>query len=108
MENRQLGEKARKRTVLICTTCQKHEVEAAKASANGRVYIRVSQKNAFLGDTLVYMANGVRADSGERLRQAVDHLTSRAHAAAVEADKFQCQWENQSEKHPWVSVLSKD
>ena len=53
------------------------------------------------------MASGVRADSKERLRQAVDRIGSRAHAAAVEVQNFQRQWEAKSGEHPWVAVLKK-
>ena len=77
--------------MIVCTTCESNLEVAAKASANGRVYL----------------AGGVRADSGKKLRGAVDHLRSAAHTAAVEADKLQRQWDNKTSQHPWVAVLAK-
>ena len=55
----------------------------------------------------MYLASGVRADSGKKLQGAVDHLSSRAHRAASEAAKLQQQWAAKTGKHPWVAVLAK-
>ena len=91
VEVKQQSGKGRKRAILICTTCESNLEEAAKVSANRRVYL----------------ASGVRADTGKKLQGAVDHLNSRAHRAAAEAAKLQQQWAAKTGSHPWVAVLTK-
>ena len=77
--------------MLICTICAKHEVEAAKASVNGRVF----------------MASGIRAESKEMLMRVIDHMHGNAYSAARSAEKLEGQWRDNSEKHPWIPVLKK-
>ena len=51
------------------------------------------------------IATGVRADGDDRLKLIVDHLLLVAHNAVKNVDKLHKEWDNGSDKHPWLKVL---
>ena len=55
----------------------------------------------------IYMADGVRAASKEKLVRVVEHLTGKPHQAAVKAASMTELYSKQSAQHPWVAVLKK-
>lgn len=77
------------RPILKCTVCKEFEKVAKNTSKNGSVY----------------MADGVRADSQDKLQRVLDHLNGKSHSDAVLAKQNQELWINRSEDHIWRKYL---
>ena len=63
----------RKRIHVLCKVCNEYEAKAKRLSKNGSVAI----------------AQGIRADGGERHKLAVEHLQSSAHKAAIRQQQLE-------------------
>lgn len=50
---------------------------------------------------------GVRTEGELGAKRLIDHLKSKAHAAAVDAQQLQIKFQSQSDKHPWLNILKK-
>ena len=87
LEKIQLG----RRNGLKCNVCFRQITTALKSSKNGRVA----------------MADGIRSDGTKELQRIIDHLKSKAHASALEADIAEKLWLSQSDDHPWIKILKK-
>lgn len=85
------GPARRKRKFVQCITCSENETVAIKSARNG----------------VCPIARGIRADSMERIKLVIDHLSSASHSAAMEHQKLVDMYERQSSKHPWLASLKK-
>ncbi len=80
---------ARKRLFFKCLTCCKHEKEATRFAVNHKVYI----------------AKGVRCDGQKKLKDVIDHLHGAPHAAAMERERLEQQWNSKDSNHPWLKTM---
>lgn len=78
------------RPFLHCNVCKEFENVAKHNSKNGSVY----------------MANGIRVDSQERMRRVVTHLNGKNHNDALLTKQNHELWINRSEDHVWRKYLS--
>lgn len=86
-------DKSRNRILVSCNLCSNFEDEARKASVTGIVPYASS--------------SGVRTEGELGAKRLIDHLKSKAHAAALDAQQLQIKFQNQSDKHPWLNILKK-
>jgi hypothetical protein len=82
---------SRKRQLAKCNICSEFKEQARKRSRHG----------------IVYIADGVRCDSEEKLKNIIDYLHSEIHQAALDAKKYKELLDNQDLNHPLVRVLKK-
>ena len=85
-------DKSRIRILVSCNVCNNFEDEARKASVTG------------LGP---YASRaGVRTEGELGAKRLIDHLKSKAHAAAVDAQQLPIKFQSQSDKHPYSEKTS--
>lgn len=73
----------------VCTLCKKYIDVAQRASKNGSVPI----------------ANGIRADGDDRVKQIAQHMESEIHKACIDKKQLDEAWEKGTDDHPWLRVL---
>ena len=83
------AKKARKRLFIKCLTCCRHEEEATRFAVNHKVYI----------------THGVHCDGQKKLKDVINHLHGAPHAAAMEKEKLEQQWNSKDSNHPWLKTM---
>jgi hypothetical protein len=84
-------EKKRTRILVKCEVCCEFEEEAKRVS---------------ISNSLPFASSlGVRVEGRQGAERLTDHLTGKPHAAALCAKKLKEQFENQSDKHPWLKLF---
>ncbi len=76
----------RVRPFINCALCNRFEKEVKKYTSNGQLPI----------------ASGIRVDGTDRLKLMIDHLQSDVHTEALKLERYEQQWNEMSDKHPWA------